>query len=223
MANFSGSQHRTLHREVWELLPWLANDTLSDAETQRCERHIDECADCRDEFQAQQSLRQQIQSGKSVLHTPHASLRKLMARIDQEEVLPPLPSAPPASTHRTRWLSAAVVLLAVGLVSFGGFMSWKLNELREAPRYVTVSAPTPQLPVATVVARAVFADSLSVSDLNSLLRSHQAQVIAGPSEAGVYTLAFPGISDRQAEAAVVRLRGDPQVRFAERAGPGTLK
>jgi Putative zinc-finger len=210
----SESERRQLHREVWELLPWLINGSLTTAQLRRVEQHLDECGECRTERDAQRLLRQQIQSEESVVHTPHASLRKLMARIDHGETASmPAEKSSPAS-RRTRWLAAAVVVQTVGLIALTGVMSWKLGEIRGAPRYQTLSA---QAPAGThgATARVVFSDSLPLDDFASLLRSYDAQIVAGPSEAGVYTLVFPTLEARDLGAVLARLRSNPSVRFAE--------
>lgn len=221
-------RERRIHRESWELLPWLVNASLSDAQAQRVEDHLGQCAECRREYEDQLQLRQQIQSEESVLYTPHASLRKLMARIEQDDAAPSAAINKPAAPRiakRMRWLTFAVAAEALGLIVLVGALWWRFDYDRSAPRYSTLaSAPavTPQGPAA----RVVFSPSLSLEKLGELLRSYNAQVIAGPSDAGVYTLAFPGAHDQQEiAAAVTRLRANPQVRFAELAvadfGAGT--
>ena len=68
------------------------------------------------------------------------------------------------------------------------------------------------------VIRLVFHTGVALQDVNALLRAVDAQVVAGPSEAGVYTIA---LKDRRAtpdiDAALARLRADPRVLFAEAA------
>ena len=80
------SQHRALHREIWNLLPWHVNGTLSERQAGRVEKHLAECAECRSEHASQQALQQHLREEDSVVQTPHASLRKLMARIEQVTV-----------------------------------------------------------------------------------------------------------------------------------------
>ena len=213
MADLFESRRRTQHREVWDLLPWLTNGTLSEVQIRRCEQHMEKCVQCRNEYQAQQSLQEQIRAEESVVHTPHSALRKLVARMDQEKLAAPPPPVEHRTSQRARWLAAAVVIQTVGLVSLAAFTSWRLHEVREAPRYSTLSAaPALQQPAARVV---FFSDSMSVSELNGLLHSYNAQVVAGPNVSGVYTLSFAN-ADRQTVAATVdRLSADPHVRFAE--------
>lgn len=220
MHDFSERQRRIEHRESWELLPWLANDSLSEAQTQRVQDHLEQCAECRRELEQQSLLQQQMQREESVLYTPHASLRKLMTRIEQDEGLSCAePARPPAPhiTRRTKWLTFAVAAEAVGLVVLLGTLTWQLDNDRAAPRYSTLSS-TPAIIPQGPAARVVFAPSLSLGELAELLRSYNAQVIAGPSDAGVYTLVFPAAHDqKEVTAAVARLRTNPEVRFAELA------
>lgn len=208
------SQHRALHREIWNLLPWHVNGTLSERQAGRVEKHLAECAECRSEHASQQALQQRLREDDSVVQTPHASLRKLMARIEQDDQTPAADRAP-GQSRRIRWLVAAVAVQAVGLIALSGVMTWKLQSIRSEPRYATVSAA--RAPTANAIAaRVVFSPSMAAGDLATVLRSMNAQVVAGPSEAGVYTLAFPDtMSEQDVAAAVAVLRARADVRFAE--------
>ena len=67
----------------------------------------------------------------------------------------------------------------------------------------------------------VFTPSLTLAELQELLREHRLRVLAGPSEAGLFTLSR---QDPQATASdqgtvLARLRADARVRFAEPLGP----
>lgn len=204
---------RTEHREVWDLLPWLANGTLNESDTRRCETHLQNCAECAAEFQAQQTLHREMQAFDSIPQTPHASLRKLMTKIGAEPV-----AAPAMETaqrpNRVKWLAAAVIVQTVGLISLAGFMSWKLHEIREQPRYATLSSSA-AVPARGPLARVVFDESMSMTDVAELLRDHHAQIVSGPTEAGVYTLQFAHESEDSLPETVARLREDAHVRFAE--------
>jgi hypothetical protein len=88
-----------------------------------------------------------------------------------------------------------------------------------APLYRTLASGDTTPPAATV--RVVFSLSMTVGQLQALLRRFGLRVIGGPSEAGVWSLA-PVAGSRQAAAAqaataaaVKRLRADSNVRFAE--------
>lgn len=219
MHEHSERQRRVQHRESWELLPWLVNGSLGEAQAQRLQDHLRQCAECRREHEAQLSLQQQVRREESVLYAPHASLRKLMTRIEQGESAPVRESSrPPAPriARRMRWLIFAVAAEALGVVVLIGALSWQVDSDR-APHYSTLSSSQAILPQGPA-ARVVFAPSLSLAELGELLRSYNAQVVAGPSDAGVYTLAFPAArGQEEVAAAITRLRANPEVRFAELA------
>lgn len=224
MHEHSERQRRIQHRESWELLPWLVNGSLDEAQTQRLQNHLQQCAECRREHEDQVALQQQIRREESVLYTPHASLRKLMMRIEQGESAPsPESTRPPAPrvARRMRWLTFAVAAEALGVVVLVGALSWQADSDRAAPRYSTLSsapAVIPSISPQRPAARVVFVPSLSLAELGELLGSYNAQVIAGPTDAGVYTLVFPAVQDRKEVAtAITRLRANPEVRFAELA------
>jgi hypothetical protein len=69
--------------------------------------------------------------------------------------------------------------------------------------------------------RVVFRRDVAVAEVNALLRQLPAQIVAGPSEAGVYTLAVPvanpNTADKKKVAAdlLARVRADTRVLFAE--------
>jgi len=204
---------RMQHREVWDLLPWLANGTLDETQARRCETHLQKCPECAAEYEAQRALQREIVDSPAVLQTPHASLRKLMAKIDADELVRDTPVIA-ARPRKVRWLAAAVIVQTVGLISLAGFMTWKLHEIREQPRYATLSS-APAMPSHGPLARVVFDDSTSVGTIANLLRAQEAQIVAGPSEAGVYTLAFANADEQALATVVARMRENEHVRFAE--------
>jgi hypothetical protein len=59
----------------------------------------------------------------------------------------------------------------------------------------------------------VFAPDAPLNKVNELLRQIDANIIAGPSEAGVYTLSASAGKDVQ--RIIVTLRAHPEVLFAE--------
>jgi anti-sigma factor RsiW len=209
------SQRQGRHRETWDLLPWLVNGSLSASQSQRLEQHLEECTHCRTEFEAQRTLRTQLFSSEVVLDTPHASLRKLMARMEQEDTTAqPTETKTLPSSSRTRWLAAAVIVQAVALIGLAGIMTWKIQDLRQAPRYTTLST-APRVSPTESIARVVFAPEAASQGIAGLLRSFDAQIIAGPTEAGVYTIAFARTATEPPADAVTRLRAHPEILFAE--------
>jgi len=218
-----------LHQECWELLPWVVNGRLSGAEATRVTQHLQQCTRCSVELQAQQQLCDALRREDPVLLAPQAALRKLWQRIDTQvpgcdEPSPaldamsqdgmPASAAHPADadapriSRSMRIALAAQTLLIVGLVGWSG---WQAFERWQAPRFVTLTAPNASAQRGVV--RVVFAADMSLGDMSELLRSIHAEILAGPSPAGVFTLGLP--AETAADAVARGLRADPHVRFAE--------
>lgn len=224
----SAESHSTdVHAEVFELLPWWVNGTLDGAEVAMVEDHLQRCEACRHEASAQQRLRDAMRHDASnVEHAPQASFERLWSRIEEldrdvprmgADPVPPMPAraAGPFAAH-SRWRLAAGVVLLVGAASIGTLY------LRSSPRddpalfhTATATSGTTAV-VAAPQIRAVFADTTTVEELAAITRAAGLTVVAGPTEAGVYTLGLDrNASTAALDDALVRLRGDPRVRFAE--------
>lgn len=201
------------HRQAWELIPWLVNGRATAEERRLVEEHLADCADCRAELELQrrigQAMRAEAAPEPPADHAP--ALRRLWQRIDAEAVAGAAPP-PRRAGALARALLAAVVIEAVGIAA----LSAALLDRDAAPRgpYVTLSAPADGAAHATI--RAVLAPELSLDRLRILLGASHLQIVGGPSEAGVYSLAPRSLrEDIGTPAALAQLRADPGVRFAE--------
>ena len=207
------------HGECWNLLPWIANESAAAKDVARVEAHLRDCRECQEELDFQRQLRNAIRAEDAVVLAPQTSLQKLMQRIDTvgdidvvAEVTPAgvvaVPGRKPALW--SRWLPIAAAVQGIVIAGLLGAM-W-LNE----GRYTMLLAPDKPVAHAQVI-RVVFAGDVALDDMNRVLRSIDAQIIAGPSEAGVYTLglAAGAKDDPEADRALAQLRADSHVRFAE--------
>lgn len=212
-----------LHQECWERLPWLANETLAAREIERIEPHLRVCAECRLELESQQRLRTAMRSDESLVLAPQAGLQKLMQRLAAEEFgeQPETDSRQRAVERRApRWARWAAAAAVVQLVALALLLSNMAEEAVTSPRFETLTGDSRPAPAADQVIRVVFASRAPLDEINRLLRSVEAQIIAGPSEAGVYTLALADDAEDSTpaiERALTRLRADPRVLFAESA------
>jgi hypothetical protein len=84
--------------------------------------------------------------------------------------------------------------------------------------YYTVTSPAPL--AASEVIRAVFVPSITVVEMQSILNEAQLNIVAGPTPAGVYSLAKTGT--RTVSESLLHLRNHPQVLFAEPSVPDEL-
>jgi hypothetical protein len=202
------------HSKIWELIPWLLNGRASAAERAAVDVHLLACADCRAEMAFQRDLHAAICSEPDeaeFVADPQAGLDRLFARIDAAE--PGAVKARARSSHRA-WLmpmmAAALLIETAGVAAWFG-AHWQRTQ---APAYSTLSTPSATPVNATL--RVVLASDTRADDLQKLLQQSQLQIVGGPSEAGVYTLAPLTVSDAaQQQRTLEQLRGNASVRFAE--------
>ena len=67
----------------------------------------------------------------------------------------------------------------------------------------------------------VFAPTTTLAELQEMLQANELVAVAGPSDAGIFTLALRAsvTGHETRDAILARLRADPRVRFAEPLGP----
>jgi anti-sigma factor RsiW len=208
------------HSETWDLIPWFLNGRASAEQCAQVERHLEQCAHCREELAAQRSLMQAMRTRPTVESMPHASLQKLWTRIDGGSgttVAAPVATEMPRRRRPglTGWLAVAVVAQALLLGVLAMFMLDRPGTGDEASTYHTVSTPA-AAPTAGAV-RAVFAPEMRLGELQALLERAHLHIVNGPSAEGVLTLALAASGDDAAQALTL-LRAHPATRFAEPIG-----
>ena len=210
--------------EAARLLPWYVTGRLSAADGERVARHVEHCAVCRSDLAHDQALRAVLKSEGSVEFAPQAGLAKTLARINElTREAPVAGSVPPAALRAprrraaTQWLTAAVVVQAVGLGVLGSALYGHAAADRASPRYATLSAPAPAASGPHI--RAVFDPSMTLAELKSLLAARRLLIVDGPSAAGALTLSATGLAPDAAalEPLLAGLRSDHRVLFAEPA------
>jgi len=216
-------QVEEIHAEAWELLPWLVTGRLAPDDHARVTRHVDECEECRREVDLQAAIRAGLEGDSRVEYAPQPSYQKLMARIEELERAAPEDDAPsaPAPSRRApparipRWLTGILVTqgaMAAALVLLIGFQSF---ERFLAPSYQTLTSVEPSAAMRGNL-RVVLAPDVTVREFSALLGSVGARVVAGPSDAGAWTLAIPyAVDSPRFEAALRQLKLDPRILFAE--------
>ena len=207
------------HREAWELIPWVVNGTATEQERALVHAHLADCADCTSEFRFQSELRTAVLGTSTPVADASASFLKLSTRLDS--------ASGAAATYRRRFatftgrrtLLAVVALEAVCLIGLSTALSVRGPTLGVAA-YRTLGAGAEFPRHATI--RAVLDPALSLSELQAMLAELQLQIVAGPSAAGVFSLA-PEASAPSASTAqtVSKLRSRTGVRFAEPTDGGT--
>ena len=221
-------QSSALHDDIWESLPWLVNGTLSAADRQRAGAHLQTCDACREEFAAQQQIHQAMAADDGALQMPAAGLQRLRTRIDalgsvaaaavaEAATAPATLAARQVCGRRRQRAKLPTAVAAAVLLSVIASALWIQAQQRSAVDYYTVTSAA-ALPHGAVI-RAVFATTLTLSEVQSVLAKAQLTIVAGPTEAGVYSLAMT--TSESPDWSLQRLRKENAVRFAERIGPAS--
>lgn len=211
------------HQEIWLLLPWLANGRLPGPVRQRALHHTQLCCLCSQELELQQQLCAALALPERISYAPGSSLGKLMRRIDAVQwdyaACPHVRLHSPAAQRAARlWRPsglawAASCLLALGLA--GGLAHHEL-----APAYqVRTDSPAP----AGAVLHIIFDRTLTIGQVESLLRSAGAQLVEGPAGSagvfGVRPVSAGKDAAQQLQQLAAGLRSDPRVRWVEPLAP----
>jgi hypothetical protein len=163
---------------------------------------------------------------RSVEYMPAASLKRLRAKLDgvREAVAPGESAAisvAPIERPTGRWkpwerriaASIAVAAVVLSLLTMNQWARFRAHEF--SPDYHTVTTSQTRAPDESI--RAVFSPSITLVELQAILDEAQLRIVAGPTEAGVYSLA--GNSERSVNSSLALLRRHSEVRFAESTGP----
>jgi len=225
------------HAEINELLSWYVNGTLESRDRERLERHLTGCALCREDLAFERTLAAGLANAPAVEYMPAPSLRRLHERLDalaaDSATGPAMPQAEPQAPMATdvgrgqtaparvphaRFASRGLLAASLAGVALA-LTYWVVAHLEGAASpgadYRTVTMNAPRAP--RTVIRAVFAPNLSVGELQRMLDDAGLRIVAGPTEAGVYSLA--ATSSRPVSESLAMLRQHEAVRFAESTEP----
>jgi hypothetical protein len=215
-------EHSAEHQEVSAMIPWYVNQTLEEHERGRVDAHLGLCAVCRDDLAVQRRICEAIDAQPALDYMPVASLKRLQARLDAVQAgsgsiqtAAAEPKARRLTTHWRGWMAACVAAITVagGLLVADRWLQFEARVTQPKYRTVTTSVTRPQ----GEVIRAVFAPTITLVELQSILDEAQLRIVSGPTEAGVYSLASK--STLTVRASLALLRQHPTVRFAEGTMP----
>lgn len=209
------------HDDVWHVLPFYVNGTLRGPTRANVDQHLASCTECRKELVTQTQVRDTILREDVRQESAQTSFEQLWDRIREDEAVSEahgpnargtMPKRPGArASNAMKWLVAAIIVEGIGLVALSA-MAWNQG-LSTAPDYRTLSTQSAPSPRDGQI-RAVFSPDLKLAELQGLLSSSKLSVVAGPTEAGVYTLTLDD-ANATVDNALAHLRGNPSVRFAE--------
>jgi hypothetical protein len=216
MSNFK-IENSPEHAEVAALMPWYVNATLNEADRNSVDAHLSLCSACRADLAVERQVFADVTAESAIEYMPVASLNRLRARLDAEQADIADPEIAPLPRRRRRSLpwqglmaaSVALMAVAVGLMAADRWMQFHV--MSTSPNFHTVTSPAPRAP--DEVIRAVFTPTITLVELQAILDESQLRIVAGPTEAGVYSLALT--TARPVNESLAMLRKHSTVRFAE--------
>jgi hypothetical protein len=221
MKHIGRIEEPRVHEEVTTLIPWYVNGSLGEQERQRLDAHLLLCGNCRDALAQERRVYDSVSVEPAVEYMPAASLKRLQARLDSLDAAACAPPPAAAAAHRGRrrslpWQGLMAASLAVMAVALSWLAADRWMQSR-APTsgYVTVTSARPRVPGEVI--RAVFSPAITLIELQAILDAAQLRIVAGPTEAGVYSLAAN--SERPVSSSLALLRRHSDVRFAESTEP----
>ncbi len=200
------SLHDDAHLEVQQLLPWHANNSLTESEQARVEAHLAECDECRADLETERLIGTRVASVAPDVEQGWADMQARMRA---------------ASTGRwQRWTGRRVpVAWAVGAQAAAAALIVAVLLPARAP--VQPNPVYHVLGTAPVAAAGnllvMFADGTRETDLRAALQRSGARIVDGPTVTGAYVL---HVADQARAGAVARLRDDKHVTLAEPIDPG---
>jgi hypothetical protein len=218
MMSSPGSEQSSYadHQATWEILPWYVNGTLNGGELERLELHLTNCVACRAELKYLRELGGAVHAAEDFPLAPAQGFSGVMARIEAAEKRPffwgwreSLGRTPVGMRHFLAAQAAAILLLV-------GILAWPAGEAPSAPYRTLSEDPVSQVDLRSRL-HVVFDPETPERRIREILASMRAEIIAGPSAVGLYTLAIQGseAGDLSVQAVLERLRALPEVTFAE--------
>lgn len=198
------------HDRAFELLPWLVNGTLAEADREAVEEHTRACIACRRELKEQQRLNVAVRARRTADVSAEAGFDQLDRELDDA-----------ASTHpfwRKHYAAVApfAVAAAAGVAVLAILLWFTPPPNLGGQTYSTLAtAPTGE----AVLLDVVFTESATAAEMQALLDDIGGEIVAGPSALGRYSVrvADTRANDARLTELLGTLAGDRRVRFAGRS------
>jgi hypothetical protein len=195
------------HRQTQEALPWYVTDQLETAERAKIDEHLTTCAACRRDLEAERELAAHIialpitadagwESVRRQMHGQAKGARRRLSSLTFKDLL--------LRPARAAWVVAGQVLV---LVAAG--TAYVALPRHSTAEYHALSAP-PATRAGNVIA--MFRPQVSEQQLRSMLLSHHASIVDGPTASGAYILKVP---DDERAKTLAELQQSKQLLLAQ--------
>ncbi len=185
-------------------LPWLANGTIEPGTRAALEQHAERCARCRKEWELEKRIVAAIRADDDEAvdaEQLERALRRIELRIDR-----PRPARRPRLYAVIIAQAATIAVLAIALV-------WQWRSAR-APEYRTVTTTAVQYDAAVPILRVAMAPQ-GRAEADAIFARSGVRALATPSPNGIYTVTPITDSADAALTALIELRSESGVLFAE--------
>lgn len=203
------------HKIVDVLLPWFVNGTLKSEERVLVQEHLGRCEACRREVE----WLQELQSACAAVAAPGASpaVHQLHRHLVERPTVPGVGRLRAYWKRAEPWSRALIAAQFAAILVLASFVALWSNE--PAPTYRTLGAAdsAARSPASLVV---VFDPATTELDLRRMLRSLDARIVDGPTQANGYLLDVPA---NARERAMRALKADRRVVLVEPLRAGSAR
>lgn len=227
------------HQEVWTLLPWYLTQTLSSDEDAVVEAHLTMCHLCREELAQQKVVKQAVnvnnaadtEAAADIENDVNTAINRTLATL-HKRIKAEADSTNTANKTQS-WLQQLIQIfkeshagLQTALVAQTAVIALAVVFIfapsPQPQNFQTLTSPNEQATQQHARLNVIFAEDLTLIDLQKLLEAHQLSITSGPSPAGTYQLTVkttdqPGTKkpgESVTEEIVASLQSHPQVLFA---------
>jgi anti-sigma factor RsiW len=188
------------HSKTQQLLPWHVNGTLGRKERAEVETHLSQCAECREDFELEQTLARQVRTLPADTDGGRTALKARLAGVAQNKAAQKKAAAP-SRRIPLRWAVAASLALLIPILTVA------LGRPHVAYRALGAAPSAEQGNVVVI-----FKPEATEAALRATLVRNQARIVDGPTAADAYVL---HVAEDRRGAILARLKGDTDVSLAE--------
>jgi hypothetical protein len=208
------------------LLPWYLSGTLTAEEQTAVSAHLQGCPSCRQELEDLDQLRTRIRQAADAGPLPSADLAQaVLARVRHDALrqsnrrtalLPVQAASDGFLAGADRWLRSVLTpqwvptLVSAVLIAQLGLLSWSLLRYPAPDTTTSDNVSSRGLDRTSVRLEIEFQPGTTMEQAQTLLRSVQGRVTAGPTAAGAFVIELPasGAASVQERADALRNRRD---------------
>ena len=225
--NHSPQIHSPEHTETLLLLPWYVNKTLHKKELLLVEKHLKSCLLCKIELSNLQKLSTAMRQEDLLAPAAHASFLQLKNRIRNNQVsVKQKKGVIPILLAIRLWFSSfssknwgvaypSIALASLLLLTFSLIAPvFQTNNKNTGDVFYTLSSSKlntyPQNEI-----RLIFSSETTQSEIIQILNSIQGQIVAGPTDKGLYRIRIERETIPNIAKTISFLRNNKQIIFAE--------